>query len=65
MLAGDPTAEQICTLDNSNGTLFDDSMLPADLDSPELPLPAGTPEVYVGSIDNFASETNIYEYTYQ
>ena len=64
MLAGDPTAEQVCTLDNSNGTLFDDSMLPADLDTPELPMPAGTPEVYVGSIDNFSSETNIYEYTY-
>jgi hypothetical protein len=65
MLAGDPTAEQVCTLDNSNGTLFDDSMLPADLDSPELPLPAGTPEVFVGSIDNNPSETNIYMYTYK
>jgi hypothetical protein len=65
MLVGDPTAEQVCTLDNSNGTLFDDSMLPADLDSPELPLPTGTPEVFVGSIDNFSSETNIYEYTYK
>jgi hypothetical protein len=64
MLVGDSTAEQVCTLDNSNGTLFDDSMLPADLDTPELPLPAGTPEVYVGSIDNFSSETNVYEYTY-
>jgi hypothetical protein len=65
MLTGDPTAEQICTLDNSNGTLFDDSMLPADLDSPDIPMPPGTPEVFVGSIDNFASETNIYEYTYK
>ena len=64
MMVGDPTAEQVCTLDNSNGTLFDDSMLPADLDTPNLPLPAGTPEVYVGSIDNILSETNIYEYTY-
>jgi hypothetical protein len=65
MLVGDPTAEQVCTLDNSHGTLFDDSMLPADLDSAELPLPASTPEVYVGSIDNNSSETNVYEYTYQ
>jgi hypothetical protein len=65
LVVGDPTAEQVCTLDNSNGSLFDDSMLPADLDSPELPLPAGTPEVFVGSIDNFASETNIYMYTYK
>jgi hypothetical protein len=64
MIVGDPTAEQVCTLDNSNGTLFDDSMLPADLDTPNLPMPAGTPEVFVGSIDNFSSETNIYEYTY-
>jgi len=64
MLVGDPTAEQVCTLDNSNGTLFDDSFLPADLDTPGLPLPAGTPEVYVGSIDNNPSETNLYEYTY-
>lgn len=65
MLVGDSTAEQVCTLDNSNGTLFDDSMLPADLDSPELPLPPGTAEVYMGSIDNHASETNVYEYTYK
>ena len=65
MLVGDPTAEQVCTLDNSNGTLFDDSMLPADLDTPELPMPAGTPEVFVGSIDNFASETHVYLYTYK
>ena len=64
MLVGDPTAEQVCTLDNSNGTLFDDSMLPADLDTVTTPPPPGTPEVYVGSIDNFASETNLYEYTY-
>jgi hypothetical protein len=64
MILGDPTAEQVCTLDNSNGTLFDDSMLPADLDTPNLPMPAGTPEVFVGSIDNNNSETNIYEYTY-
>jgi len=64
MVAGDPTAEQVCTFDNSNGTLFDDGFLPADLDSPELPMPAGTPEVYLGSIDNFASETHVYMYTY-
>jgi len=64
MLSGDPTAEQVCTLDDSNGTLFDDSFVPADLDSPELPLPAGTPEVFVGSIDNFSSETHVYLYTY-
>ena len=64
MVVGDPTAEQVCTFDNSNGTLFDDGFLPADLDSPELPMPPGTPEVYLGSIDNFASETHVYMYTY-
>jgi hypothetical protein len=64
MIVGDPTAEQVCTFDNSNGTLFDDGFLPADLDSPELPMPAGTPEVYLGSIDNFSSETHVYLYTY-
>jgi hypothetical protein len=64
MVVGDPTAEQVCTFNNSNGTLFDDGFLPADLDSPELPMPAGTPEVYLGSIDNFSSETHVYLYTY-
>ena len=54
----------MCTLDNSDGTLFDDGFLPADLDTTALPLPPYTPEVYLGSIDNFASETNVYEYTY-
>jgi hypothetical protein len=65
MLVGDPTAEQVCTLDNSNGTLFDDSMVPGDVDSANGPPPAGTPEVYLGSIDNHPSETNLYEYTYK
>jgi hypothetical protein len=53
----------ICVFDDSHGTLFDDNLLPADIDSAELPPPAGTPEVFLGSIDNFASETRIYEYT--
>ena len=63
MLAGDPSAEQICILDNSNGTLFDDSFLPADIDTPASLPPAGTPEVFLGSIDNFSSDTHLYEYT--
>ena len=63
MLAGDSSATMICVFDNSNGTLFDDGMLPADIDSPEYRPPAGTPEVFLGSIDNFSSETHIYEYT--
>ncbi|MGO9275443.1 MAG: hypothetical protein ACLQOO_35265 [Terriglobia bacterium] len=63
MLVGDATAEQICTLEAANN-FFDDSMVPADLDSPELPPPVGTPGVFLGAIDNFASETHLYEYTY-
>ncbi len=33
MLKGNSKATQVCIFDNSNGTLFDDSMLPADDDS--------------------------------
>jgi hypothetical protein len=59
-------AKQICFTDNSNNTLFDDSMLPADLDSAKS-LPAKCePEVYVGSIDNGKGGigSNIYEYLF-
>ncbi|HVZ15720.1 MAG TPA: hypothetical protein VG897_01280, partial [Terriglobales bacterium] len=62
MLAGDPTAGGVCFLDNSNGTLFDDSMLPADVDSPNNLPPGGTPNIFVGSIDNFSQDSNIYYY---
>ena len=55
LLVGNSSAEQICIFDSSNGTGFDDSMLPADLDSPNTLPPEGQPEVYVGSIDNGVS----------
>jgi hypothetical protein len=59
MRAGKKNAKQICVLDNSNGTFFDDSMLPADTDSAS----AGTgSEVLVGSIDNLNPGSNIYQY---
>ena len=64
MLTGDPTAKQICFLDNSNNTLFDDSMLPADIDSENSLPPKGMPEVFVGSIDNFNPGQNVYEYLF-
>ena len=64
MLAGDPTASQVCILDNSNGTLFDDSMIPGDLDSENSLPPTGTDEVLLGSIDNFATGTALYEYVF-
>jgi hypothetical protein len=59
MRAGKKSAKQVCILDSSNGTLFDDSMLPADTDSPSS---SGTSEVLLGSIDNFNPGSNVYEY---
>ncbi len=61
MLAGNQNAAGVCFLDNSDGTLFDDSMLPADVDSPSAP-PNGIDPIFVGSIDNFSSDSNIYYY---
>ena len=60
MLKGSSKAQQICILDNSNGTLFDDSFLPADLDSD--PKRTVQPEVFLGSIDNFNPGNAVYEY---
>src|SRR6516162_7476687 len=59
MRAGKKNAKQVCILDNSNGTLFDDSMLPADTDSGSG---GGGSEVLVGSIDNFNLGSNVYQY---
>lgn len=64
LLAGDSTAQQVCIFDNSNGTLFDDNLLPADLDSAGTLPPAGQDEVYLGSIDNVIPETHVYEYLF-
>jgi hypothetical protein len=64
MLVGNPRATQLCILDNSNGTLFDDSMLPADNDSvPPAGAPAA-PEVLLGSIDNPGFNNAVYEYVF-
>jgi hypothetical protein len=61
MRAGKKNAKQVCILDNSNGTLFDDSMLPADTDA--VPSSGGTgSEVLVGSIDNLNPGSDVYEY---
>jgi hypothetical protein len=64
MLAGNPNdpPKGICFLDNSNGTLFDDSMLPSDVDSPSNLPPGGTPNIFMGSIDNFSQDSNVYYY---
>lgn len=63
MLAGRSNAQQVCILDDSNGTLFDDSMLPADDDAD-----AGGPtnrEVLLGAIDNFLpGDTHVYEFVF-
>ncbi len=61
LLVGDSTAKQICIMDSN---IFDDSLLPADLDSAGTPPPAGQPEVYLGSIDNFSTGTTVYEYLF-
>ena len=61
MLIGSRKAAQVCIFDNSNGTLFDDSMLPADDDSTGR---AG-PEILLGAIDNFIpGGSNVYEYVF-
>ncbi|MEO8724612.1 MAG: hypothetical protein ABI383_00685 [Acidobacteriaceae bacterium] len=65
MLAGDPSAKQVCIFDNGGSKpLFDDSMLPADLDSPTSLPPAGADEVFLGSIDNVIPEHNVYQYLF-
>ena len=62
MLKGSSKATQVCIFDNSNGTYFDDNMLPADDDSDHGP--ANT-EVLMGSIDNFLpGDTHVYEYLF-
>jgi hypothetical protein len=62
MRKGNPSASQVCIFDDSNGTYFDDSMLPADDDS--APGDSG-PEVLLGSIDNFfPGDTHVYEYVF-
>jgi hypothetical protein len=70
MRQGKSNASQVCIFDNSNDTLFDDSMLPADNDS----TPPGygnsnnggaTPEVLLGAIDNFIpGGSNVYEFVF-
>jgi hypothetical protein len=57
MRAGRP-ARQICILDNSG---FDDSMLPADDDTPGRT----GPEVLLGAIDNFLpGDSHVYEFVF-
>jgi hypothetical protein len=55
------SASQVCIFDNSNGTLFDDSMLPADDDTRG----ESGPEVLLGAIDNFfPGDTHVYEFVF-
>ena len=72
MLAGDPQARQVCFIDEGSGdrgdwgVSFDDNQLPSDLDSPNSLPPAGTPNLYMGSIDNSSTGwvSNIYYYKF-
>jgi hypothetical protein len=62
MLAGNLKAQQICFIDSGFGRQTDDSLLPADLDSPAHPPVAGQPEVFLGSIDQACKGSAVYEY---
>ena len=63
LLKGSSNASQVCIFDDSNGTAFDDSMLPADDDSDSGPT---NREVLLGAIDNFLpGDTHVYEYVFQ
>jgi hypothetical protein len=62
MLKGQSSAQQVCIFDNSNGTRFDDSMVPADDDSDSGPTNS---EVLLGAIDNFLpGDTHVYEFVF-
>jgi hypothetical protein len=62
MLAGDSTAKQICF---TTPTIFDDGLLPGDLDSAGTLPPPGQAEVYLGSIDNTPPNGSvIYKYLF-
>jgi hypothetical protein len=68
MLRGKNNASQVCIFDNSNGTLFDDSMLPADDDSVQS-ADGGSQsqggEVLLGAIDNFfPGGSTVYEFVF-
>jgi hypothetical protein len=64
MLAGDPSAQGVCFLDDSTGTLFDDSMVPADIDDANA-VPGGIDPLFMGSIDNFVQgDSNVYYYPF-
>ena len=65
MLTGFPFPSAVCFLDNSNGTLFDDSLLPADVDDAGAP-PIAIDPIFVGSIDNGQNgiDSNIYYYKF-
>jgi len=56
MLKGNPKAKQICFF---APTTFDDSMLPADIDSAGTPPANGQPELFLGSIDNTPPTSNV------
>jgi hypothetical protein len=62
MLKGSSKASQVCIFDDSNGTAFDDNMLPADDDTETNQ----NSEVLLGSIDNFLpGDSHVYEYVFK
>lgn len=65
MLRGSGNVLGACFLDNSNGTLFDDSLLPADVDDASM-APNGLDPIFMGSIDNGQNgiDSNVYYYPF-
>ncbi|MFZ0707085.1 MAG: hypothetical protein WAM71_15880 [Candidatus Korobacteraceae bacterium] len=63
MLAGRYYPNGVCFLDNSNGTLFDDSLLPADIDDAST-LPNGLDPIFMGSVDNGQNGIDSHVYYY-
>jgi len=65
MLAGNPYPQGVCFLDDSNGTLFDDSLVPPDVDDADSP-PSGIDPIFMGSIDNGQNgiDSNVYYYPF-
>jgi hypothetical protein len=65
MLTGFPYPQGVCFLDNSNGTLFDDSLLPPDVDDASA-APNAIDPIFMGSIDNGQNgiDSNVYYYPF-
>lgn len=62
LMEGDPTALSACFLESANGS-FDNSLLPADVDSSTPPL-SGEDEVLLGSVNRIDQNTGMFDNLY-